>query len=201
MGRQPNSRDAHAGTTWLESSYSPRFVHLSREKPDIPSRLISALVRVTRGKVASDLCAFFETAADDHVGGRGTGAIALKIEIATVEACHHLIVALPVWCLGIDQGLCFVPPFLAFVAVANALRKLILPEVFEPVRRQGRRIERQLSPTSECRCVGWRSPNGCRFNRRLRVRLSCTRKHLPHGSTNRVLGPDRYCASRPDARV
>ena len=24
--------------------------------------------------------------------------------------------------------------------------------------------------------------------------------HLPHGSTNHVLGPNRYCASRPDAR-
>ena len=25
--------------------------------------------------------------------------------------------------------------------------------------------------------------------------------HLPHGSTNRVLGPDRYCAFRPDTLV
>jgi hypothetical protein len=38
---------------------------------------VSALVRVARDDVASNLFAFFELAANDQVGGRGAGVIAL----------------------------------------------------------------------------------------------------------------------------
>jgi hypothetical protein len=71
-----------------------------------------------RGKVASDLYAFFETAADDHVGDRGTGAIALKIEIATVtrRAASMRIIAAPapVFLIGVP-----------FVMISRACQKVL----------------------------------------------------------------------------
>src|ERR1700757_4382778 len=77
-------------------------------------------VGVARRHLAGDLRAFLEVAANDQVGRRCAGAIALLVAaIATVEARNHTQASLSARGLGVDEGLHLVAPLLAFVGAAD----------------------------------------------------------------------------------
>src|SRR6201987_4951502 len=77
-------------------------------------------VAVARRHLPGDLGAFLEVAANDQVGRRCAGAIALLVAaIAAVEARNHTQASLPARGLCVDEGLHLVAPLLAFVGAAD----------------------------------------------------------------------------------
>src|SRR5262245_12860296 len=71
-------------------------------------------VGVARRHLAGDLRTFFQVAANDQVGRRRAGAIALLVAaIAAIEAGDHTHAPLAARGLGVDERLHFVAPFLA----------------------------------------------------------------------------------------
>src|SRR5215469_4752388 len=93
----------------------------------LPSRCRGGLGRteppsvgVARRHLAGDFRAFLEVAANDQVGRRCAGAIALLVAaIAAIEARNHTQTSLPARGLGVDEGLHLVAPLLAFVGAAD----------------------------------------------------------------------------------
>src|SRR5262249_19930014 len=77
-------------------------------------------VGVARRHLAGDLGTFLEVAANDQVGGRGAGAIALLVAaIAAIEAGDHARASLAARGPGVDEGLHLVAPLLAFIGAAD----------------------------------------------------------------------------------
>src|SRR5260370_37950970 len=77
-------------------------------------------VGVARRHLPGDLRAFLEVAANDQVGRRCAGAIALLVAaIAAIETCNHTPASLPAWRLAVDQGLHLVAPLLAFAGASD----------------------------------------------------------------------------------
>src|SRR5215470_19023075 len=73
-------------------------------------------VGVARRHLPGDLRAFLEVAANDQIGGRCAGSIALLVAaIAAIEARNHTQASLPARSLGVDEGLHLVAPLLALV--------------------------------------------------------------------------------------
>src|SRR5262245_5163529 len=71
-------------------------------------------VGVARRHLAGDLRTFLEVAANDQVGRRCAGAIALLVAaIAAIEAGDHTHAPVAARGLGVDERLHFVAPFLA----------------------------------------------------------------------------------------
>src|SRR5262249_38769917 len=78
-------------------------------------------VGVARRHIAGDLGTFLEVAANDQVGRRGAGAIALLVAaIAAIEAGDHARAPLAARGLGVDEGLHLVAPLLAFIGAADS---------------------------------------------------------------------------------
>src|SRR5580658_1087862 len=92
---------------------------------------VPALICVAGGDVTGDFCAFFQIAADDDVGRRRAGSVALlEAAIAAVEARDHLVVPIAGRRLGIDQGLRLVAPLLTFIGITDTAQKMQRAENF-----------------------------------------------------------------------
>src|SRR5215831_2281153 len=77
-------------------------------------------VGVARRHLAGDFRAFLKVAANNHVGRRCAGAIALLVAaIAAIEARNHTQASLPARGLGVDEGLHLVAPLLAFISATD----------------------------------------------------------------------------------
>ena len=106
---------------------------LSTQPPirEAQNRTTHVSIGIASGDFTRDFGALLEVTANGEISGRGACAIALlEGAVAAIETGDHLLVPFSGRCFGVDQGLRFVAPLLAFIRAANAAQEMQRAEDF-----------------------------------------------------------------------